>query len=64
MNPFSGSTILWSILGLYYYLQEIYEEDGENEDQIYEYKSVVYSEDKEQCLKYICSRIHIHVQNT
>ena len=48
MKPISGSTILWSILGLYYYLQEIYEEDGENEDQIYEYKSVVYSEDKEQ----------------
>ena len=48
MKPISGSTILWSILGLYYYLQEIYEEDDEDEDHIYEYESDVDSEDEEQ----------------
>ena len=48
MKPISGNTILWSILGLYYYLQEIYGEDIKDEDQIYEYESDVDSEDEEQ----------------
>ena len=41
IKPISCSTIIWSNLGLYYYLQEVYEEDDEDEDQTYEYESDV-----------------------